>query len=97
MIEALCNALNAVNDPEKDDIYQVTVRRGVPADAFALLGDTFEWYPVGGKSKKYVDMSEDELAAAEAKNEGYAVLSAALLASIVLGLRIPSTPTCLDQ
>ena len=36
-------------------------------------------------------------AAAEAKNEGYAVLSAALLASIVLGLRIPSTPTCLDQ
>lgn len=36
-------------------------------------------------------------AAAEAKSEGYAVLSAALLASIVLGLRISSAPTCLDQ
>ena len=43
------------------------VRRGVPADAFALLGDTFEWYPVGTTSKKYVDMSEDELAAVVAQ------------------------------
>ena len=68
MIEALCNAYNEVNHPTKDEIYQVTVRRGVPADAFTLLGDTFEWYPVGGIAKKYKDMSEDELAAAEARN-----------------------------
>ena len=63
MIDALCNAYGSVNNPTEDSIYQVLVRRGVPADAFALLGDTFEWYPIGTKSKKYVDMSEDELAA----------------------------------
>ena len=68
MIEALCNAFNAVNHPTEDEIYQVTVRRGIPADAYALFGESFEWYPVGGKAKKYVDMSEDELAAAEARN-----------------------------
>ena len=68
MIEALCLAYNEINYPTKDEIYQVSVRRGVPADAFTLLGDTFEWYPVGGSAKKYKDMSEDELAAAEARN-----------------------------
>ena len=68
MIEALCLAYNEINYPTKDEIYQVSVRRGVPADAFTLLEDTFEWYPVGGSAKKYVDMSEDELAAAEARD-----------------------------
>ncbi len=63
MIDALCNAYASVNNPTEDSVYQVKVRRGVPADAFALLGDTFEWYPVGRASKRYVDMSEDELAA----------------------------------
>ena len=63
MIDALCNAYASVNNPTGDAIYQVEVRRGVPADAFALLGDTFEWYPIGTESKKYVDMSEDELVA----------------------------------
>ena len=67
MIDALCSAYASVNNSTKDSIYQVTVRRGVPADAFALLGDTFEWYPVGGTSKKYADMSEDELAAVVAQ------------------------------
>ena len=66
MIDALCNAYASVNNPTEDAIYQVTVRRGIPADAFALL-NTFEWYPVGGKQKKYVDMSEDELAAVVAQ------------------------------
>lgn len=67
MIDALCHAYASVNNPTEDAIYQVTVRRGVPADAFALLGDTFEWYPVGGTSKKYVDMSEEELATVAAQ------------------------------
>ena len=67
MIDALCSAYGSVNTPTEDAIYQVEVRRGVPADAFALLGDTFEWYPVGTTSKKYVDMSEDELAAVVAQ------------------------------
>ncbi|RKU10785.1 hypothetical protein C6503_19055 [Candidatus Poribacteria bacterium] len=66
MIDALCNAYASVNNPTEDSIYQVEVRRGVPADAFALL-DTFEWYPIGTESKKYVDMSEDELAAVVAQ------------------------------
>ena len=68
MIEALCNAYNAVNHPTEDEIFQVVVRRGIPADAYALFGETHEWLSVGGKAKKYVDMSEDELAAAEARN-----------------------------
>ena len=67
MIDALCSAYASVNNPTEDSIYQVEVRRGVPADAFALLGDTFEWLPVGNKSKRYVDMSEDELAAVVAQ------------------------------
>ena len=67
MIEALCNAFNVLNNSEIDEIYQVTVRRGVPADVFALFGESFEFYPFGVKSKKYVDMSEDELAAAEGR------------------------------
>ena len=41
---------------------------GVPADAFTLFGETHEWYPVGGPSKKYIDMSADELSATEARN-----------------------------
>ena len=67
LIESLCNAYNEVNNAESDEIFQVTVRRGVPADVFALFGESFEFYPVGVKSKKYVDMSEDELAAAEGR------------------------------
>ena len=67
MIEALCNAFAEVNNPTADEIFQVTVRRGIPADAFALFGESFEFYPVGGTSKKYVDMSEDELSASEAR------------------------------
>ena len=45
------------------------MRRGDPCGCtFTLFGESFEWYPVGGEAKKYVDMSEDELAAAEARN-----------------------------
>ena len=67
LIESLSNAFNAVNTPDSDSIFQVTVRRGVGADVFAMFGESFEFYQVGGKSKKYVDMSEGELAAAEAR------------------------------
>ena len=85
MIEALCNAYNAVNHPTKDEIFQVTVRRGIPADTYALFGESFEWYPVGGKSKKYVDMSEDELAAAEARNSAQRQV---LVAKMILDPRL---------
>ena len=85
MIEALCNAYNAVNHPTKDEIFQVTVRRGIPADTYALFGESFEWYPVGGKAKKYVDMSEDELAAAEARNTAQRLV---LVAKMILDPRL---------
>ena len=68
MIEALCNAYNAVNHLTEEEIYQVSVRRGIPADIYALFGETHERLSVGGQAKKYVDMSEDELAAAAARN-----------------------------
>ena len=85
MIEALCNAFNAVNHPTEDEIFQVVVRRGIPADAYALFGESFEWYPVGGKAKKYVDMSEDELAAAEARNTAQRLV---LVAKMILDPRL---------
>ena len=89
MIESLCNAYNAVNHPTEDEIYQVTVRRGIPADIFALFGESFEWYPVGGKAKKYVDMSEDELAAAEARNSAQRQV---LVAKMILDPLLSYTP-----
>ena len=61
MMASLAAAFSAVNSPEEDAIFQVTVRRGVPEDAFAITGETFEFYPVGGKQKKYTEMSEEEL------------------------------------
>ena len=89
MIEALCNAYNAVNHPTEDEIYQVTVRRGIPADIFALFGETHEWLSVGGKAKKYVDMSEDELAAAEARNSAQRQV---LVAKMILDPLLSYTP-----
>ena len=68
MIASLAAAFSAVNSPEEDAIFQVTVRRGVPADAFAITGETFEFYPVGGKQKKYTEMSDAELSADMARN-----------------------------
>ena len=68
MIASLAEAFSAVNSPEEDAIFQVTVRRGVPADAFAITGETFEFYPVGGKQKKYTEMSDAELSAEMARN-----------------------------
>ena len=68
---ALLTPITAVNSSNrKTRFIQVTVRRrGIPADIFRdCSGESFEWYPVGGKAKEvYVDMSEDELAAAEGK------------------------------
>ena len=89
MIEALCNAYNEVNHPTEDEIYQVTVRRGIPADTFTLFGESFEWYPVGGEAKKYVDMSEDELAAAEARNSAQRQV---LVAKMILDPVLSYTP-----
>ena len=67
MLNALSDAFNAVEFHEDDRIYQVTVLRGLPEDKFALFGD-FEWYPVGGAQKKYIDMSDEELSAEMAQN-----------------------------
>jgi len=89
MIEALCNAFAEVNNPTEDEIYQVTVRRGIPADAFALFGESFEFYPVGGTSKKYVDMSEDELSASEARQSAQRRV---LVAKMIVDPELSYTP-----
>ena len=68
MLDSFAEAFSVVNQLETDAIYQVTVRRGVPADAFAITGgETFEFYPVG-KQKKYLEMSSEELSAEMARN-----------------------------
>ena len=67
MLDSFAEAFSVVNQID-DAIYQVTVRRGVPADAFAITGgETFEFYPVG-KQKKYLEMSSEELSAEMARN-----------------------------
>jgi len=67
MLDSFAEAFSVVNQLETDAIYQVTVRRGVPADAFAITGgETFEFYPVG-KQKKYLEMSDEELSAEMAR------------------------------
>ena len=65
------------------------MRRGIPADTYALFGESFEWYPVGGEAKKYVDMSEDELAAAEARNSAQRLV---LVAKMILDPVLSYTP-----
>lgn len=60
MLNALAEAFSAVNDPQDDRIYQVTVMRGLPEDKFTLFAD-FEWYVVGDQKKTYLDMSNEEL------------------------------------
>ena len=68
MLDSFAEAFAVVNQLETDAIYQVTVRRGVPADAFAITGgETFEFYPVG-KQKKYLEMSGEELSGEMARN-----------------------------
>lgn len=70
MLNALAEAFSAVNNPQDDSIYQVTVMRGLPEDKFTLFGD-FEWYAVGGEQKAFVDMSDEELSAEMAKNRAH--------------------------
>ena len=67
MLNALSEAFNEVNSPQEDAIFQVTVHRGLPEDAFHLLGD-FNWYRVGSPGKKWADMSDEELSAEMAQS-----------------------------
>ena len=68
MLASLIEAFTAVNLPVENSVFQVAVRRGMPADTFALFGESFESFPVGGKQKKYVEMSDEEFSAEMAQN-----------------------------
>lgn len=65
IVSGLSDAVAEANYPEADDIYQIQVRYGIPADAFALFGKGFSFLPVGKPGKKFVDMSSEELLAEE--------------------------------
>ena len=93
MIASLAEAFSAVNSPEEDAIFQVTVRRGVPADAFAITGETFEFYPVGGKQKKYTEMSEEELSAEMARNTARRRV---LVPAMIVDPKLSYTPVTVD-
>ena len=93
MIASLAAAFSAVNSPEEDAIFQVTVRRGVPADAFAITGETFEFYPVGGKQKKYTEMSDEELSAEMARNTARRQV---LVPAMIVEPRLSYTPVTVD-
>ena len=51
LIGALWDAFLQLHFPALDDVYQVQVMRGIPQDVYAMLGNTFEMYPVGEKLK----------------------------------------------
>lgn len=87
LLNALWEAYTAINFPQEDDIYQVTVLRGTPLDTALLLGETFEAYPVGDLGKKFVDMSDDELDAVAARSLAQRrVLVALMLPDVGLSL-----------
>ena len=67
MLDSFAEAFSVVNQLDADMIFQVEVRRGVPADAFAITGETFEFYPIG-QQKKYLEMSDEEVSAEMARN-----------------------------
>lgn len=98
MLDSFAEAFSVVNQLDTDAIYQVEVRRGVPADAFAITGETFEFYPIG-KQKKYLEMSDEEASAEMARNTARRrVLVPAMIVDPQLsyeeesGLETPPTP-----
>ena len=93
MIASLAEAFSAVNSPVEDAIFQVTVRRGVPEDAFAITGETFEFYPVGGKQKKYTEMSEEELSAEMARS---IARRRVLVSAMIVDPKLSYTPVTVD-
>lgn len=89
MLDSFAEAFSVVNQLDTDAIYQVTVRRGVPADAFAITGgETFEFYPVG-KQKKYLEMSSEELSAEMARNTAR---RRALVPAMIVDPKLSYTP-----
>ena len=60
LLGGLWEAYLNLHFPVKDDIYQVKVLRGVPADVQAMLGDSYEMYPVGSAIRTD-DMEDDEI------------------------------------
>ena len=90
MIESLCNAYNAVNHPtERRDISSYGEARDPCGHICTVRREVLNGISVGGKAKKYVDMSEDELAAAEARNSAQRQV---LVAKMILDPLLSYTP-----
>ena len=61
LINALWQAYVEVNFPIEDEIYQVTVLRGVPFDASILIGRGFGLYPLNILGKSDAELSDSEI------------------------------------
>ena len=61
LIEALMQAIDVINTPSEDMIYQVHVRRSVPASLYASLDADFLKHSVHTDPKAYIDMTETEV------------------------------------
>ena len=60
LVNALWQAYVEVNFPVADEIYQVTVLRGVPFDASILIGKGFGLYPLNILGKSDTKLTDDE-------------------------------------
>lgn len=80
LLDVLYRAYLSVNDPLAPEIYQVRVRRGLPLDAALLLQETAAFYPMGDSKKKFIDMTDEEIAAYEVRETAQRrVLTASLI------------------
>ena len=85
LLNMLFEAYAVVNFPSEDEIFQITVLRGVPGEAAILLQSGFELYPLGELGKKMVDLSDTEIEQLEARNIAQRRV---LVSSLIPGLNL---------
>ena len=61
LVNALWQTYVEVNFPLEDEIYQVTVLRGVPFDASILIGQGFGLYPLNILGKNDAELTDEEI------------------------------------
>ena len=85
LLFTLFEAYAIVNFPDADEIFQVTVLRGVPGEAAIMLQQGFELYPLGDPGKKMVDLSDADILKLEERTRAQRRV---LTSSLIPGLNL---------